>query len=233
MHYFPICLNIEAKRCIVIGGGRVAARKVTGLLSYGGDVTVVSPELTAELAELHSEQRICWISRGYAEGDLADAFLVIAATDDVGIQRRVHAEAERHGILLNVADAPEWCNFILPATVRQGDFTVSVSTGGKSPALARRLREDLEIRFGPEYGTLVDLLGELRRKVLAMGGDHEENKKIFMRLLHPDFADWVRDGRIEEIAAHVDVVLGPVAGVDEIRKMLAQPAQNSPGGSVQ
>ena len=138
MHYFSICLDLSGKICIVIGGGKVAERKVQGLLACGARVTVVSPELTTGLEELAAEEKINLIQRPYQEGDLLGAFLAIAATDEPQVQRRVHAEAMHANLLLNVADVPELCNFILPASLRRGDLVIAVSTGGRSPALARR-----------------------------------------------------------------------------------------------
>lgn len=203
MHYFPICLDITGRHCAVIGGGRVAERKVRALMEHAARVTVISPEVTEELAVFHAEGRLAWLKREYREDDLADVFLVIAATDDPEVQRRVHAEADKHNILLNVADVPKWCNFILPATVRRGDLSISVSTGGKSPALASRLRKELEKQFGPEYEVLLYLLGRLRSDVLARGKPHEENKDLFNQLLHPKMVEWVRNGDWESVETHI------------------------------
>ncbi|MFP3982558.1 MAG: bifunctional precorrin-2 dehydrogenase/sirohydrochlorin ferrochelatase, partial [Desulfurivibrionaceae bacterium] len=162
MSYFPVCLDLNNRPCLVIGGGRVAARKAKQLLACGAEVSVISPELDSELAVLADAGQINWQQRFYKKGDLVRAFLVIAATDDPAVQSAVYAEAEDVGVLLNVADAPQWCNFILPATVRRGDLAVSISTSGRSPALAKKLREDLEEQFGNEYDLLLRLLGSLR-----------------------------------------------------------------------
>ena len=209
MDYFPVSLDIRGRRCLVIGGGRVAERKVLGLLDYGAKVTVISPELTPLLAELRQKEKISWLPRLYEKGDLADAFLVIAATDDEKAQEEIHAEAAEHNILLNVADVPKWCNFILPATVRRGELTISISTSGNSPALARRLRQDMETRFGPEYGPLLELLGCLRPVVLGQGKPHSENKIIFEKLLHPDLLTWLNAADWDMIKDHIRAVLGP------------------------
>jgi precorrin-2 dehydrogenase/sirohydrochlorin ferrochelatase len=214
MHYFPVCLRIAGRRCIVIGGGRVGERKALALLEYGAQVTVISPELTGELVALQRQGRLAWLARGYEEGDLAAAFLVIAATDDPLVQERVHAEAEVGNILLNVADVPRWCNFILPATVRQGDLSLAISTSGRSPALASRLRRELEGWFGPEYAVLLDILGGLREQVLAGGRPHPENKEILGRLAEPQLAVWIREGHWDRIAGHIREVLGPEAPLD-------------------
>lgn len=207
--YFPVCLKIAGRQCLVIGGGRVGERKVQGLLAHGAKVKVISPELSEVLSALLRDGAIDWLARLYQEGDLAGAFLVIAATDDPAVQERIHAEAEAQNILLNVADVPKWCNFILPATARRGDLAISVSTAGKSPALASTLRQALEVQFGPEYGVLVDILGSLRDTVLATGRPHAENKLIFARLADPEMAGWIKDGLWNKLANHIQEVLGP------------------------
>lgn len=208
MEYFPINLDIRGRNCIIIGGGRVAERKVCGLLECGAHVKVISPELTPGLQELSDNGGIDWVPRLYSGGDLAGAFLVIAATNDSRAQEEIHAEADKHNTLLNVADVPKWCNFILPASVRRGALTVSISTAGKSPALARRLRQDLEKQFGPEYEILLDLLGCLRPLVLDFGKPHSENKIIFEKLLHKDLLVWMQAGRWDRIKEHIRLILG-------------------------
>ncbi len=208
MSYFPINVDIRNRPCTVIGGGRVALRKVKGLLDSGAAVTVISPAMVQELENLASQGRITWHDRGYQPGDLAGSFLVIAATDDEAVQEQVHAEAEAGNLLLNVADVPKWCNFILPATVRQGDLAISISTGGKSPALAKRLRQELQKSFGPEYKLALELMGSLRPVVLAMGRPHEENKIIFEELLHPELITLLSKGDWQRISTHIQKVLG-------------------------
>ena len=139
--YYPAYLNIAGRRAVVIGGGEVAERKTAQLLASGADVTLVSPDATPELERLASEGRVRWIRRVYAPGDLAGAWLAIAATDDTEVHRGVHAEAEREKTLLNVVDVADLCGFIAPSVVQRGPVTVAVSTGGASPALARKIRE--------------------------------------------------------------------------------------------
>lgn len=185
----------------------MATRKVQALLDCGAAVQVVSPELTAELREIHGAGKILWVARAYQPGDLSEAFLVIAATDDSDVQARIFAEAEEKNILLNVADVPRWCNFILPATVRQGDLSIAVSTAGKSPALARNLRQNLEKNYGPEYGVLVNILGELRELVISRGKSSAENKILFDRLADPEIASWIKNGEWQRISRHFSDIL--------------------------
>ena len=224
MAFFPICLDIADRHCVVIGGGRVAERKVASLVECGAAVTVVSPELTEPLRCLADQGTINWVARPYQPGDLAGAFLVIAATDDAGVQEAVHAEAEAGNILLNVADVPKWCNFILPATTRQGELTIAVSTAGKSPALARRLREEFDQAFGIEYAVLVELLGELRQVVLARGLDHTQNKELFQQLVAADLAAWLRAGQWQRLRDHVRHLLADEAAVAVVDAIEAKAA---------
>lgn len=209
MAYFPINVDIDNRPCTVIGGGRVALRKVKGLLDCGAKVSLISPEATSELAAMADQNRITWHQRGYQPGDLAGAFLVIAATDDEEVQEQVHSEAEAANQLLNVADVPKWCNFILPASVRQGDLTIAISTAGKSPAMAKRLRQELEKSYGPEYSLALELMGTLRPLVLALGHPHQENKVLFEKLLHPELIAFISDGNWQAIQDHLHAVLGP------------------------
>lgn len=163
MKTYPICLiNLEAKRCVVVGGGDIAARKTAGLCDAGAHVLVISPELVPSLQEDLQANRISWLQRAYRSGDLDGSFLVIAATDDPRVNADVWQECRRIGCLVNVVDDPERCNFILPSLVRREELAIAITTGGASPALARRLREKLEGLIGPEYGVLASILGELR-----------------------------------------------------------------------
>jgi len=207
MSFYPICLDLNAKACVVVGGGRVAERKALGLLSCSAQVSVISPVLTEELKRQHAEGNLQWIEREFRQGDLAQAFLVIAATDNEETQKQVYEEAVSNNLLLNVADVPHRCNFILPASVRRGDLTISVSTAGKSPALARKLREELEKRFGPEYRILVNILGAIRPEILASGLPQPENERLFKQLLHDDMEEWIKSKDRERIEKHFRIVL--------------------------
>ena len=207
MSFYPICLDLEGKPCIIVGGGRVAERKVQGLLSCAAQVTVISPELTEGLLSSYKDGSIGWIKRKYCPGDLEQAFLVIAATNDEETQKQVYEEAAVHNLLLNVADVPQRCNFILPATVRQGDLIISISTAGKSPALARKLRMELEKRYGVEYKIMVDILGAIRPQILASGLSQSENEQIFTQLLHKEMAEWIMARNWSSLENHFEKVL--------------------------
>ncbi len=163
--YYPVYLDIRGKRCVVVGGGEVALRKVRMLLDHGASVETVSPELCPELGQLVEEGQLKVTGREYRPGDLEGAFVVIAATNDAKANERVVAEATERGILINVVDVPVLSNFIVPSYLRRGTVTVSVSTGGKSPALARRIRRELEKKFGDEYADLSVLVDEVRSEL--------------------------------------------------------------------
>jgi precorrin-2 dehydrogenase/sirohydrochlorin ferrochelatase len=208
MQYFPINLLIADRKCVVIGGGRVAARKVAALLECGGIVEVISPELGEELHAFLRQARLLWRERQYQVGDLAGAFLVIAATDDQAVQTAVFAEALAANQLINVADVPQRCNFILPAVVSRGDLTIAVSTAGKSPALARRIRKQVAEAYGDEYGTVVEIMGLLRPVVLALGLGSARNKEIFTALLAEELPAWVKAGNRTALENHLRKVLG-------------------------
>ena len=165
MSNYPVTLVDLEQGAVVVGGGAVAARKVQGLLDAGAPVTIIAPQLTHELEELAHTQRITVIRRVYQNGDLRDARVVIAATDDPQVNQAVYDEARARGILVNVADDPAHCTFHVPAVIRRGAIAIAISTGGASPALAKRLREEIEKAAGAEYERLAELFAELRPRV--------------------------------------------------------------------
>jgi precorrin-2 dehydrogenase/sirohydrochlorin ferrochelatase len=220
MPYYPVCLDLRGRPCVVVGGGKVAERKVNGLLACNAQVKVISPDLTEELMQLHTDGKLEWLDRPYRRGDLAQAFLVIAATDDEQAQQMVQEEAEEQNKLLNVADVPQRCNFILPATVRRGDLTIAVATGGKSPALAKKLRQELEKRVGPEYTVLVNILGALRPQILASGLSQPENELLFHHLLHDEMAEWIKNREWDSLKKHLRAVLGDRVDGDRLSEIL-------------
>ena len=214
MSYYPVCLDLQGQPCVVVGGGKVAERKVKGLLACNAQVKVISPDLTEFLSQLYTEGQLEWLNRPYKKGDLSQTFLVIAATDDEQAQQMIQEEATQLNKLLNVADVPQRCNFILPATVRRGDLTIAVATGGKSPALAKKLRKELEKRIGPEYTVLVNILGALRPQVLASGLSQPENELLFHKLLHDDMLEWIEKRDWSRMENHIRSVLGDTLGAE-------------------
>ena len=160
--YYPVFLNISGKRCVVVGGGQVALRKVRALLEHRANIEVISPDPCSELIELAEDGQIRVFRRHYRPGDLRKAFTAIAATDNSDINLQVMKEARRKAVLVNVVDDAENSDFILPSYLRRGDVTVAISTAGRSPALARKIRTRLEKVFGDEYASLALLIDEVR-----------------------------------------------------------------------
>jgi len=173
--YYPLMLNIQGKKCLVVGGGEVALRKAQMLLECGAVVEIVSPTLCHQLNQLAKSGAIQASNRAYKTEDLNDALLVVAATDDAKVNEKVAAEARKKRILVNVVDIPDISDFIVPSYFRHGDVIVSVSTSGKSPALARKIRSELEVNFKAEYAHLAkianDARSELKQRGIKVSGD--------------------------------------------------------------
>lgn len=191
---YPINLSgLAQRRCLVVGGGNVALRKVEGLLAAGAQIVVVALELDKELEALIAAGKVGVARRAYEPADLEGMFLVIVATDDREVNHAVSAEAMRRGLLVNVVDDPDASNFIVPAVVRRGGLTIAVSTGGASPALARRLREQLEAQFGPEYGELIELLATLRPEIMAHFAPGQPRLDAALRLVDAGLPAFLRE----------------------------------------
>lgn len=215
MRYYPLFLDISRRFCIVVGGGAVAERKVARLLACGASVEVVAGSLTPALTAFKGEGRIVHRAADYTEDQLRGAFLVIGATDSADVNERIARDARLQGIPVNIVDDPGRCDFILPSVVERGDLAIAVSTGGKSPALAKKLKTELEGAYGPEYATLLEILGKLREKVIARGGPAAENRGLFEAVVSSDILDHIRaghwdrvEGLIRELAG-VEMEVGP------------------------
>jgi len=209
MRYYPVCLDIQGRACLVVGGGQVGSRKVGTLLACGARVTVVSPQATETITKLAQQGRIAWKPRAYRSTDQQGNFLVIGATDDETLNQRIHDDAEQSGRLCNIADQPQRCNFVLPSVVRQGDMTIAISTSGKSPAFAKYIRRQLQAQFGPEYGRFLYLMGALRRRLLAEAHAPEAHKPIFERLIDEGLLALIRQDDQRKIDALLARVVGP------------------------
>lgn len=208
MAYYPILMNLEGRRVLVVGGGGVAERKVRTLLEFGARVDVVSLDLSPALRGLSEGGRVQWAGREFEPAHLEGATLVIAATDDAEANRRVSAACRKQGIPVNAVDQPADCTFIVPAVVRRGDLLLAVSTSGRSPALARSVREELETRFGPEYADFLALMGSVREEVLAGGRDQKTNQAVFESLVQSNLLDAVRRKDWSSAAGILSKILG-------------------------
>jgi precorrin-2 dehydrogenase/sirohydrochlorin ferrochelatase len=208
MKYYPVHLDIKNRNCLIVGGGAVGTRKVNTLLECGAHVSVVSPDPTPQLTRLASKKSITLKKRAYRSDDLTGMFLVIGATDDETLNRQVSKDAERAHILCNIADRPEVCNFILPSIVRRGDLVITISTSGKSPALAKNLRQKLETQFGREYADFLLLMGAIRQKLLNQAHEPEAHKAVFNQLIDSSLIELMQAGKKDEINSLLHKILG-------------------------
>ncbi|MBI3600317.1 MAG: bifunctional precorrin-2 dehydrogenase/sirohydrochlorin ferrochelatase [Nitrospinae bacterium] len=205
--YYPAYLDIKEKKCLVVGGGEVAERKVGLLIRCGAKVSVVSPDLTPGLEKLNSNGGIDYVKDEFKEDYLFDVFLAIGATDKKEINERIYREAKKRNILVNVVDSPELCNFIVPSVVERGDLIISISTCGKSPALSKKIREELEDRYGIEYAKFLNLMGDMRKRISLQIADKDKREDIYKRLVCSDIIDLIRNGDDEAVKNRVDEIM--------------------------
>ena len=198
MSLFPIFVKLRGRLIVVIGGGEIAAGKIDGLLRAGAKVRVIAPEVTAAFIEPIRSGKVEWVAREFQAQDLAGATFVIAATSAPGVNAVVYHEAEARGILCNAVDDVENCHFYYGSVVQRGDLQIAISTNGKSPALAQRLRQELEQQFGPEYEVWLEWLGAARELLRAAEGGTESNKQMLHHLASkPMYERFVREARKE------------------------------------
>jgi uroporphyrin-III C-methyltransferase/precorrin-2 dehydrogenase/sirohydrochlorin ferrochelatase len=211
MTFYPVFLNLRGRHCVVVGGGAIAEQNVVGLLEAGARVTIVSPELTWKLEDLVSTGAIEVRRRSYERGDLEGAFIAIAATDDRSANAAVWDEAEERSILLNAVDDLPHCSFIAPAVHRVGDIAVAISTAGKAPALAVRLRERISKLIGREEGEFLDLLGELRPHIAARVPNFKVRTRLWYQIVDSDAVEYVRRGDITGARRRIDELVEQAA----------------------
>jgi precorrin-2 dehydrogenase / sirohydrochlorin ferrochelatase len=208
--YYPVFWDIKDKKCIVVGGGDVAWRKIRRLRDCGAAVLVISPELTPELTAMKAEDEIQHVFDQYDPQYLEGAVLVIGATDDEKTNAAISQDARERGIPVNIVDDPQKCDFILPSVAERGDLTIAVGTGGKSPALARYLREELEIKYGPEYGILLNILGRLRPQIKNSG----TGRAWLDSLIACGILDSIRTGDWEKVKRTVQEITGEEVAIE-------------------
>lgn len=207
MKTYPIFLtHMEQRPAVVVGGGRVAARKVKDLLRAGAPVTVISPQICSEITALASAHPITMHQRPFEDGDLQGAFLAIAATDDPQANQTVYRSARTHGCLVNMADSPQQCDFFVPATLVSGDLSIAISSGGSSPALARWLRQRVEAIIEPELGELSALLEEMRPQIIQYVPD-SGRLHLIERLIDANILLTIRENGLEAAKAQISHIL--------------------------
>jgi precorrin-2 dehydrogenase/sirohydrochlorin ferrochelatase len=198
MKYYPVNLDVRERRCVVVGGGQVAERKTRALLDSDALVTVVSPSLTPKLAGLVASRKVLQVPALFQESHLANAYLVIAATNDLAVNRAVAQLCRKKGILVNVAAPPEESSFIVPSVVERGDLVIAVSTSGASPALSRSIRQELEKKYGPEYELLLTRLAAVRKRLQEEVGSEEIRRQVLAAIIGSDVLDLLRRGNLHE-----------------------------------
>jgi precorrin-2 dehydrogenase/sirohydrochlorin ferrochelatase len=182
MTLFPMFMKLEGRSCLVVGAGTVGEPKINSLVTAGASVRVVALYATAAVAEWAQAGAITWEARAFNSADLDGTFLVIAATNSSDVNAAIFHQARQRNILCNVVDDPEHCDFYYPAVVRRGDLQLAISTNGQSPALAQRIRRELEMQFGPEYGAWLEELGRARQQLYASKIDPEQRRRLLHEL---------------------------------------------------
>jgi precorrin-2 dehydrogenase len=220
MKTYPLFALIEDRACLVVGGGAVGERKVQDLLAAGAKVTVVSHDLTLGLAELAAQGRLAFIQGDFTPKHLDGMMLVVGATDDMVVNQQVSAAAQARGLLVNIVDAPELCTFIVPAQVRRGPLTIAVSTGGASPALARKVRQELEQHFGADYGRYLRVLQAVRDRVLVRRRGHPENQRLFQGLVTGPLQEAITRGDRQKAQAALENALGEIMAPEDLAAAL-------------
>jgi len=218
MRYYPVNLDIQNRKCLVVGGGSVGTRKVMTLLECGAVVTVVSSDVAEELLELAEKKMIELKRRPYESSDIDGMFLVIGATDNEELNRQINKDAEHQSKLCNIADRPEICNFVLPSIVNRGNLVIAISTTGKSPAFAKKMRQDLEKEFGEEYDEFLELMGAIRKKALSEKHEPEAHKHLFEQLINRGLVDMVRNNDKERINSLLLEIFGEGYRFEELMK---------------
>ncbi len=211
MKYYPIFLDVRDKKCVVVGGGEVAARKAERLLDCGTKVFVISPKLSPALAALREKGVIHHIAIKYTSDLLDGAALVIGATDDEKTNAQISLDARKKGIPVNIVDDPQKCDFILPSLVQRGDLAIAIGTGGKSPALARYLREKLEAQYGKEYEILLNILSALRIKMMGKTGI---DKKWVASLIEAGILNFIKASDREKVKETVHKITGEEVDIE-------------------
>jgi precorrin-2 dehydrogenase / sirohydrochlorin ferrochelatase len=217
MSYYPAFLDLRGKKVVIVGGGVVAQRKCETLVQYGAELYLAARELTPVLKDYVDQGRVRFLGTEFREPDLDGAMLAIAATDDPDLNRRVSLSAMKKGVFVNVVDQPADCTFIVPSILRRGDLVIAVSTSGKSPALAKQLREKLGEQFGPEYKTYLHLMGRLREEILSKSLAPRRGGEIFRELVRSDLLDSIRAGEWGRVTSTLNRILGTDLTVEDVQ----------------
>ena len=209
MKVYPIFLNnLADQRCVVVGGGHEAERKVEGLLDCGASITVISPDLSDRLRQWAEAGRVTWIPRSYQSGDLQGAFLVIVSETNPEMTEPIWQEAQAEKALINAMDDVPHCTFVAGSVVRRGPLVMAISTSGCAPALAVRLRQHLEQTLGPEYAFFLELMGNLRTPMATRYPDFDERRQRWYALVDSDILDLLKEGNLDAAYQRLEEIVG-------------------------
>lgn len=212
MKYYPAYLDVRERPCVVVGGGRIAERKAVALFDAGADLAIVSPSLTPVLAELAGKGKITHHPKAFTEQDITGAYLVIAATNDAAVNEAVARACRKHGILVNAATSPDEGTFVVPSVVERGDLLIAISTCGDSPALARKVREELERAYGPEYAVFLEKMAGLRRRLMQTVPDENVRRTVYQAVVDSDVVYLLKAGQAREADLRIAEIVKTVAG---------------------
>jgi len=205
--YYPINVDIREKDCLVVGGGQIASRKAESLLNAGGKVRLVSPKVTDEIEQWASVGKIQLALRPFEPADLEGCFLVIGATNVPAVHDAIYQLCHEKNILVNIVDVPNRCNFIFPAVIRRGNFMLAISTNGASPGFSKKIRRELEVEFGEEYGTFLNWMSDARNSVIEKISVEADRKKVFESLIYSQVFDLLKEGKKDEAREEFDRIL--------------------------
>lgn len=202
-HLYPVFLNLADKTCLIVGGGQVAERKAASLMEHEARVRLVSPRVEKNIAAWAQDGLVDWIPREFQIQDLEGVFMVFIATDTWQLNQEIASLCREQGILVNAVDDPPNCDFYVPSVLRRNSLAIAVSTEGKSPLYAARLRRELEDIVGPEHGEYVDILGRLRKEVKDSDLDITQRREIFSRLVDSDLLELIKAGQDEKVEERI------------------------------
>jgi precorrin-2 dehydrogenase/sirohydrochlorin ferrochelatase len=217
--YFPVFLEIKDKKVVVIGGGVIAQRKIETLLEAEADIIVASKKINHQIRKYEEKGRIRIIGHEYAKNLLENVFMVIAATDDSELNHRISQDAMEKGLLINAVDQPKDCNFIFPSVLKRGDLVLAISTSGKSPALAKKLREQLEQEFGDEYEILLNIMGYLRQEIFSWNLPQHQNSLLFGQLTEGDLLKAIEEKNWDGVTEIINTTLNRDYSSEQIKKI--------------
>lgn len=211
MRYFPINVDLQDRLCVVIGGGKVAYRKVHSLLKAGARIKLISPEIKAGVRSFVDEGVITWLERKYEPGDLEGSTIVFVAVDDPAVGAVVAEEAKNLNLLINVADIPHQCTFTLSSYIERGDLLLTISTGGKCPAYSRHMRHRLEEIVDDSYGEVLEILAHTREEILKLGVESDKCRDLLNNLIKTNIMDLVREGKRKDAEKLAEEIIASVA----------------------